>query len=197
MSDHRKVVIKLLFKLREVTNVIDPLVKSAGKLRRDGLQLHPFIRQCSKDDQQLRRRLRRIGFIHRNLGDEFALARLYVPINFRSRLHREQVFPGHLPNVFPRNIKRLVNALDRHATDQLRMALNERRHRIPLGRLPDKVGDVDRKKIRARKVLVHRVHVDVVGVHVPTLMPSKLLDRHLGRVVHTLRLRPYETVFAV
>ena len=95
----------------------------------------PFIRQCGKDDQQLGS-VCGCRFIHQASAMN-SLARLYVPINFCSRLHREQVFPGHLPT-YSREISNGWSMPSIDTPPIARVALNERRHRIPLGRLPIK-----------------------------------------------------------
>ena len=71
-GDHREVVAELLLELREVADVIDALVEPAGELRGDRLHRHALVRERREDEQQLGRRLRGVGLVHRDFGDEVA-----------------------------------------------------------------------------------------------------------------------------
>ena len=53
------------------------------------------------------------------------------------------------------------------------------------------------KKSEQTQIVVDRVHIDVVGIHVPTRSQPSAIHRRLGSVVHTLRLRTDEAVLAV
>ena len=92
MRDHGEVVIKLLLELGQIPHVIDALVKPTGEFRRDGLQLHAFIGQRGENDQQFRRRLWRVGFVHGHFGDEIVLVRLNMAIDRSSLRHCPEVF---------------------------------------------------------------------------------------------------------
>ena len=197
MGDHSEVVVEFLLELLQVAHVIHALVETPGELRRDGLQRHAFICQRRENDQKLRRRLRHVGFVHGHLGNEVTLARFDVPVNRAGLGHRAQVFAGDGLDVLTRDLQRRVDALDAHAADQLRMFPHEHRNRVALGRLPDKIRHVDGEEIRAVEILVDRVHVDVVGIHVPTLLPAQCLHRRLGGVINALRFRADEAVLAV
>ena len=120
-----------------------------------------------------------------------------MPVNRAGLGHRAQVFAGDGLDVLTRDLQRRVDALDAHAADQLRMFPHEHRNRVALGRLPDKIRHVDGEEIRAVEILVDRVHVDVVGIHVPTLLPAQCLHRRLGGVINALRFRADEAVLAV
>ena len=54
----------------EVSDIVDPFVEAAGKLRGDRLQSDPFVGQGDQDHQELLRGLWKVGLIHRDLGDE-------------------------------------------------------------------------------------------------------------------------------
>ena len=77
------------------------------------------------------------------------------------------------------------------------MVFHKRRHRIAFGRLPNEIRHVDGEEIGATKILVDCIHVNVVGIHVPALIPAKGRNCPLGSVVNTLRLRTDEVVLAV
>ena len=54
------------FDRRDIAHVIHALVEAAGELRRDGLDRDFLVSDGCEDDEQLGRRLRRIGFVHRD-----------------------------------------------------------------------------------------------------------------------------------
>ena len=64
------------------------------------------------------------------------------------------------------------------------MALDERLDAVRLGRLADGIGDVDREEIAGGDEAVHRVEVDVVGIHVIGLRPAGLPHRLIGGGAH-------------
>src|ERR1041384_3599096 len=78
----RQVFIEFLFELRNVTNIIDAFIKSAAKLRRDGLRRNVLVGNRGQNNQKLRRSLWAICLVHRDFGDEqsFALYRSNVSI---------------------------------------------------------------------------------------------------------------------
>ena len=87
--------------------------------------------------------------------------------------------------------------LDGYAADQLGMFLHKPRHRVAFGCLANEIRHVDGEEIGADKILVDCIHVDVVGIHVPALIPTQRRHRRLGSVVHTLRLRTDKAVLTV
>ena len=96
VSDHSEIILEFLFELGQVTDVIHSLVEPASKLRRDRLHPNVLVRECCQDDKQLRRCLRLVGFIHRNLGDEtvFPFIGSNMVINLPGFLGRQQIFRG-------------------------------------------------------------------------------------------------------
>ena len=73
VGDHGQVAREFLFELLDVAHVIHAFVEAAGEFGRDGLDGNSFIGDGRQNQQQLGRRLRRIGFVHGNFGDEAAV----------------------------------------------------------------------------------------------------------------------------
>ena len=63
--------------------------------------------------------------------------------------------------------------------------------------LSDGVGHIEREKVGAREEAFHCFEADMVGVHVPAVVPAFRADGSLCCVEDTLRLRTYESVLAV
>src|SRR5437764_13220687 len=96
MRNDGQVFIEFLFKLTNVTNVIDAFIKSAGELRSDSLSRNVLVGDRGQNDQKLRRSLWAIRLVHRDFGDErsFALYRRDMTIDLACFLHRVQILPG-------------------------------------------------------------------------------------------------------
>ena len=76
VSDHGEVVVEFALELREVADIIHAFVEAAREFRGDGLDTHVFVGKRGEDNEEFRWRLRGIGFVHRNLGDEVGLSLL-------------------------------------------------------------------------------------------------------------------------
>src|SRR5215213_3977177 len=74
VRDDGDVLVELLLELRHVAYVVHALVEAARELRRDGLRGYPLVGDGREYDEQLGRRLRRVGLVHRDFGDEVAPA---------------------------------------------------------------------------------------------------------------------------
>src|SRR4051794_40772551 len=111
MRDNREVVVKFLFKLNEVTDVIDSLVEAAAKFGSDCLKVDFFICDRSEDDEQLGRSLWRIGFIHGDFWDEMLLPFLSddVPVDPSRLADCEQELAGDVLDIRPTGFERLRN----------------------------------------------------------------------------------------
>ena len=70
------------------------MLKRPGELGRDGLHGNALVRERGENDQQLDGRLRLVGFVHRDFGDELAraLGLFDMTVNRARFLHREQKF---------------------------------------------------------------------------------------------------------
>src|ERR1019366_9113024 len=73
-GNRRQIFAELLLELNHIAHVIDALIEAPGELGGDGLYRNLLVGDGGQDDQQFRRGLRRIGLVHRNLGDELAAA---------------------------------------------------------------------------------------------------------------------------
>ena len=111
-----------------------------------------------------------------------------MPINHSGLSHSPQIFTGNLLDVLGSDIEWCVDTFDAHTSDQFLVFLHKHRDRITIGRLSDKVGHVDGEKVRAVKVLVDGVHIDMVGVHMPSLVPVKFSHGLFRSVIYALRL---------
>ena len=128
-----------------------------------------FVRQRRQDDEQFRRRLRAVGFIHGNFGDKIrrAFGLGDVAVDFPGVLHRQQEL------VRPRaRLRRAVisNGWSMRGMENLPvefgMLVHERLHVRGGGGLADGIRHINREKIRRRDETIHGFEADVVGVHV-------------------------------
>jgi hypothetical protein len=101
VGNHSQVLVKLLLKLRDVTNVINPLVEPARKLWRDGLCWDSLICDGSQDYQKFRWGLGAVGFVHRHFSDELAgtLLGADVAVEFSRLAHRLEILAYYLFNL--------------------------------------------------------------------------------------------------
>ncbi|NBW85537.1 MAG: hypothetical protein EBR23_01565 [Planctomycetia bacterium] len=60
---------------RQIPHVVHPLVEPSGELRRDRRQRHTLVGEEGEDDEQVRRRLRRVGLVHAHLDDDVGAPR--------------------------------------------------------------------------------------------------------------------------
>ena len=120
-----------------------------------------------------------------------------MSVNLRRLGHRAEIFAGDFLHVFARDFNRLVDALDTHAANQLGVFLHKRLHCVAFGRLTDGIRHVDGEKIGAVEILVDRVHIDVVGIHVPTPLPAQRLHGGLGGIENALGFGTDKAVFAI
>ncbi len=97
------------------------------------------------------RRLRTVGFIHRDFGDEVRLALGLgdVLINLSGILHGEQKFVGHAFHFGPVNGERMVNVRDGDFTGEFRVAIHKRLHVLRSRGLANAVRHVNGEKIRS------------------------------------------------
>lgn len=142
-GDDGEVLVKLLLELREISDVIDAFVEASGELRRDRLRRDAFIGDRGEDHEQLRWRLRRVGLIHRNLGDHVPRALLSgdVTINFPSFLHGEQELAGNALDLGARGLKGCVDLGNCNGADQLGMTVHRR------GGVSDGIRYIEREKV--------------------------------------------------
>src|ERR1019366_5054127 len=194
-----QVFAELLLELDHIAHVIDALVEAPGELGGDGLYRNPFVGNGGQDDQQFRRGLRRIGLVHRDLGDEFAAAALlvHVPVDGACLLHGSQILAGDVRDGFAVDGERLADARDAHCPLEFRVALDESVDAVRLRRLADGRGYVERVEIAGIDEAVHGAQVDVIGVHVVGLLPARLPHRFIGGGAHAGGLRAHDAVLAI
>jgi hypothetical protein len=133
------------------------------------------------------RRLRQIGFVHRNFRDEpaFALGLFDVAIDRARFLHREEKFvrdaSRHRRGWFSRPPSTPGISTAPISSGCLSTKLL---HVLGLGRFADGVGDINREKVRRGHEAIHGFEPDVVGVDVPFLRPAEFLDGGFGGGAH-------------
>ena len=198
-GDDGEVFVEFLLELLHIADVIHAFVEAAGEFRRDGLDGNLFVGERGQNDEQFRRRLRAVGFVHRNFGDEICLAFGLgdVPVNFPGVLHGEQIFAGDALDVRAGGFKRPVNVGDDNFAGQFGMTVGKRLHVFGLGGLANRVGHVNGEEIRIGHEAVHRFEPDVIGVQMIRLFPAEFLDRRVRRGAGDGRLGADDGVFAV
>ena len=199
VGDDRQVLVELLLKLGPVSHIFHALVEPSREFGSDGLHRHLLVRQGGQDDQQLRRCLRRVCFVHRNLRDErLVLPRpLDVAVNLPRLGDRREVFPCYPLHLRPPHVERLFDGGNRDPAAQLRMTLGESRNCVAPRRFADPVRHVDGVKIRMRDEPVHRFEPDVVRVHVIGAFPAEFPHRLVRRRPRAGRPGANREVFAV
>jgi hypothetical protein len=183
-----------------IADVIDALVEAAGELRRDRLDRDALIGDGGEDDEQLRRRLRAVGFIHGNLGDEVVGARPWrrrCADRSRGLLGGFEELVGGFLDIRAGDLKRLGDALDGDRADQFRVFVDERGDVRRIGGLADVVGDVEREEIAGRDEAVHGGEVDVVGIQQVFAGPAEVGDRLVGGLAGLGGLGADDVVLAV
>ena len=114
VSDHSQIIRELFLKLTHVTDVVNAFVEATGELWCDRLQGDIFFGQRRQNHQQLRRCLRAVSFVHRNLSHKIVRAIFLsdVAINFASRLNRLQEFVRSGGNQFFGDHKFSIDTVD-------------------------------------------------------------------------------------
>ena len=198
-GDDGQVVAEFLFELSEVADVVDAFVETPGEFGGDGLERDFFVGQRREDDKQLGGRLRLIGFIHRNFGDEITVAFKLgdVAIDFSGFLHGEQEFAGDALDIGGGGGDGSIDARDRNVADQLGMIFDERRERFRIGGLADGVGDIDSVEIGMGHEAIDGFEADMIGVDVIGLGPVEGFDGGVGGGAGTGRFRADRDVFAI
>jgi hypothetical protein len=198
VGEHRDVVGKLLLEASEITDVVHALVEPARELGGDGLQGHSLVGQQREDHEQLRRRLRRIGFVHAHLdGDPVPPLSADVPEDLPGLAAGEQVAAGHPARRLGGERHRLGDARDHERRGELRMPGEEGGDVGVGGQLADRVGHIDREKVARVEEPVDRLEADVVGVNEPWMRPLPRRDGGARRRPDAGRLAADEAVFAV
>ena len=193
------VVGKLPFELRQVADVVDPVVEPAGKFRRDRLKGNPFLGKHREDHEQLRRCLWEVGLVHAHFGDErpAAQASLDMTVDLPRLAAGEQILADDGSQAHRIEFDRLQATGKRQRSHQFAMPGHEGRHIGVAGRGADAVGDVDREEITRRHEAVDRLEPDVVGIDEPGMGPMARGHRRLRRRPDARRLTADEAVFAV
>ena len=149
MCDYGQVVVKFLFELDEIADIIDTLVESSCELRGNRLQANFFVCQCGQDNQQFDGRLRGVRFIHRNFGDDiaFALGGNDMAIDLACVLNGEKILGGHSFNIAASCRERSTDARQTDCPDQFWMPIDKCLDVARCGWFTDRVGHIDREKV--------------------------------------------------
>ena len=198
-GDDGEVVVEFFLELLHVADVVHTFVETTSELGRNGLDGNLFIGNRGEDDEQLRRRLRTVGFVHGHFGDEVGRAFGFddVLINLARVLHGEQKLGGDLLDVVARGRERLFDLWDDDLADEFGVAVNEGLERGGVGGFADAVGDVNGEEIRVGDKAIHGFEADVVGVHMVRLFPAEGFDGGIGGGAGAFRFSADEGVFAV
>ena len=133
----------------DVAGIIHALVETAGELGRDGLERNAFVGERGQDHEEFRRRLRAVGFIHRNFRDEIGRPFGFgnVPVNPARLLRGQQILPGDALDFAARCFHRAVKVRNDDLSGQFRMAAGKCRDARRIGRLADGVSHVNGEEI--------------------------------------------------
>ena len=199
LCDNGQVVVKLSLELGHITDIIYALVETAGEFRRDGLHRHAGLSQRCQDNHQGRRGLRRVGLVHRHLGDEapHALGFCDVPIQRSGLLGGLEELGGDVPDIFASGDQRFGNARHPLGSDQLGMPLQEGFDRLGCGRLTNEIGHIDGVEIAVRQEAPHRFQADMIGIKEVRSRPAQGLHGGIGRGTRGRRLGTDDRVFPV
>src|ERR1017187_8764590 len=194
-----EVFAELLLELRHVADIIDTLVEAPGELWGDGLDGNLLVGNGGQNDQQFRRGLRRVGLVHRDLGDELAAAALlvHVPVGGARLLYGGQVLAEDARDGLAVEREGFADARDAHGSQEFRMTSGESLDAIRLGRLADGRGYIERVEIAGLDEAIHGAEVDMIGVHVVRVFPARLPHRLFGGGAHAGGLRTHDAVLAI
>ena len=142
-----------------------------------------LVGERGQDDQQLRRRLRRVGLVHRDFGDERVLApfvRGDVAVDLAGLLDGQQVLARDVGDVRRRDLKRLGRCRGWSAGRRGPHARRRTPDRRPRRGCADEVGHVEGEEVAGGEEAVHGLEADVVGVDVVGPRPAQRADGGIG-----------------
>ena len=165
-SDHRQIVAEFSFELDHVAHVIDPFVEPAGEFRSDRLQRHALGRERRQDEQQIDRRLRPFGFIHRDLGHEpvDSFRGCDMPIDLPRLLRRREIFSGDLSDSLDGDFQWIFNARHTQPSRVFYVSIDKFLDRTFVGRTIDEIGDIQGEEIARIEKAINGLQADVVGI---------------------------------
>ncbi len=174
MGNDTEVFIELLPKLCDISHVIDAFVETTGEFRRDSLHGDPLVRDCSEDDEELRRCLRGIRLVHRDFGDEggFALGGEDVLIDLACFGDGEEVFFRDAADLGLADGEGAVNAGDEDLRGELGMTFHKGFNGRLVRRFADEVGDVDSEEVRDGDEAFHGGEADVIRIDMVGAAPA-------------------------
>ena len=199
MRNHRQIVAELALENGDVADVIHAFIEATTKFGRDGLKRNLRVTERGQNNQQFRRRLRRVGFVHRNFGDEIFVAFFFgdAIVNRARAAHGGQIFGGDFRHLFARGFKRRFDAVNRNFSDQFGMTIQEFLYLRIVNFATDKISDIERKKVGAGDKFVHGFQPNMIGVHIIWLIPTQLFRGGIGGIAQRLRFGTDCRVFAV
>lgn len=200
MRDDGEVIIEFLFKLRDVSDVIDAFIKTAGEFWSDGLNRNALVGNGGEDDEHFRRGLRGVGFIHGDFCDEVinaALSRQDVVVDgFRFLGGFEKLFGGFFDEFF-RDFEWGGDPLDADATDEFGMVLDEGGNVFWGGGFADIVSNIKGEEVAWGDETVDGAEVDVIGIKKVFTFPAEVGDGLVGGVAGALRFGADDAMLAV
>ena len=193
-----------------VAHVIHAFVEAAREFRRDRVDGHALVGEGLEDEEELCRRLRRFGLVHRHFHDEVARALPFQDLAVdRAGLNaRGAVALGGGAVQGAAQHERRRKALHALVADERAVPRNEVFGLRDVGLLADEVRDVDGEEVAVRQERFHRPGGDMVRVHEigalptggrdravrgsPLVLGSRADDRMLASalVPHQVQLRP-------
>ena len=112
-------------------------------------------------------------------------------------LHGEQELSGGAFDALLGGLEGTLDSLDLDLANEFGMGPDQGFDRRRVGRLADRVRDVEREKVTRLEVTIDRVKVNVVGINVVRLVPAKFPDGLVRRGPHGGRQGADSEVLAV
>ena len=167
IGQHGQIGIELTLEGRDVADIVHALVEASGELRRDGLGGNPLVGNHSQNDQQLARSLRRVGFIHRDL-DSKSVRRFRscdMTVDPSRLLHGPEKFARRALKIGAGDFQRRVEQGKTMRTNQPGALFKKRLHALRACGFAGIIRHIEREEITRRNEAIHRVQVDVIGIH--------------------------------
>ncbi len=199
VGDDGEILGKFLLEACNIADVVHAFVETAAEFRRDGLDGDVLIGNGGEDDEQFGRRLRGIGFVHANFGDEVPLPfeRLNKAVNASGIHHGKQEVIGNAGDVIAGDFQGSIDPRNGEGTDQFRVAIDKGFDHLGISGLANGTGDINGEKVAGGREELGGIQVDVVRIDKVGSSPAQLGHGSVGSDTGGGRFRPDGGVFSM
>ena len=120
-----------------------------------------------------------------------------MPVNFPGRLNCGEVFDRNASHPGAAGFNAPFDVRNFQRPDQFRMTIHKGADVFFSSGFANRIGHVNREKIRGLQERVHGFETDMVGIHVVRAIPGQFLHGFFSRRAHACRMRADDGVLAV